>query len=112
MVGRNHYDTGCAVDVWRDVQQFRNERQFRSVPRSIYLHWTGTGFQLTFHGANWHRLEIGTYSDGSALAEFASEEFGSYLIVFNNRELQDINEHMHDAVGQWIDGGRLVRLVV
>ncbi|WP_241670076.1 hypothetical protein [Vibrio harveyi] len=69
--------------------------------QSTYIE-QGQDFQLTFHGANWHRLEIGTYSDGSALAEFASEEFGSYLIVFNNRELLDINEHMHER-RQWID---------
>ncbi|KJY79562.1 hypothetical protein [Vibrio nigripulchritudo] len=51
-------------------------------------------FVLTFQGDNWHRVEVGTFSDGSALAEFSNSVPDSYFLLFKNNEIEDMNEHL------------------
>ncbi len=52
-------------------------------------------FALTFQGDEWYRVEKGTYSDGSSLAEFSNSIPDSYYLLFNNDDINDINEHIN-----------------
>lgn len=52
-------------------------------------------FALTFHGVGWYRVEAGTFSDGTSLAEFSNSIPDSYFLLFNNNEIDDVNEHIH-----------------
>lgn len=61
--------------------------------RSIYTQ-PEHNFQLTFHGPGWQRVENGTHSDGTALAEFESEDYDAYFVLFDNKEIENLNEHM------------------
>ena len=53
-------------------------------------------YKLTFHGKGWQQVEVGTYSDGTALAEFESEDFDAYFTVFENGKFSanDVNDHI------------------
>ncbi|WP_227739643.1 hypothetical protein [Vibrio sagamiensis] len=61
-------------------------------------------YELTFHGEGWQQVEVGTYSDGTALAEFESEDFDAYFMIFENSDYKatDVNDHVHWR-RQWFD---------
>ncbi|MEZ8055598.1 hypothetical protein A152_0022105 [Vibrio tasmaniensis 1F-187] len=61
-------------------------------------------YKLTFHGEVWQQVEVGTYSDGTALAEFESEDFDAYFMIFENSDYKatDVNDHVHWR-RQWLD---------
>ncbi len=52
-------------------------------------------FTLTFHGEEWYRVEKGTYSDGTSMAEFSNSLPDSYFLLFNNDDIDDVNEHIN-----------------
>jgi len=49
------------------------------------------GFELQIHGDEWSRVEIGTYSDGSAEYELAGPALGDYFIVFTYSVEETLN---------------------
>ncbi|ARC92720.1 hypothetical protein B6A42_12400 [Vibrio coralliilyticus] len=58
---------------------------------------------LSFFEDGWYQDEIGTYSDGSAEAEFSNINTSSYLMLFTYDEKFDLlDEHIH-ARRSWVE---------
>jgi len=52
--------------------------------------------QLTFVEEGWYQAEIGTYSDGTADAEFGGPNLSTHLILFSYDNLESIDAHLHE----------------
>lgn len=58
-------------------------------------------FEMPFSGNGWFSVESGTFSNGTALAEFSNSVFDSYVLIFENKNVSDVNEHM-SARKDWV----------
>lgn len=75
--------------------------QLKDVPRIETKTFTAISADqkasLKFFEQGWYQAEIGTFSDGSAEAEFASINSTNYLVLFTYSEkLASLDDHMHD----------------
>ncbi|EFP94733.1 DUF4234 domain-containing protein [Vibrio caribbeanicus] len=61
-------------------------------------------YKITFHGDDWQQMGLGTYSDGTALAEFKSADFESYFLVFDydGFNADELNDHIRWR-REWIE---------
>jgi hypothetical protein len=56
---------------------------------------TQYGFSLQFVDDSWHQVEIGTHSNGEAIAEFTGHQSEASLIVFEQEDRDNVSRLIH-----------------
>lgn len=59
---------------------------------------------VKFLGDGWHRVDIGTYSEGGSLIEFTSPVEDGYVIIYQHNKDININQHLSGR-REWIGDG-------
>lgn len=71
-------------------------------PDSVYVD-VENKFTLPINGEGWSQLDIGTYSDGSALLELGHDIEGMYFLVFENQKNENINALIEGRISELYD---------